>query len=340
MPLSKRERFYALLSGKPVDRPIVSSWNHFTRNEHNARDLANTTVTFAQTYDWDWIKVNPRATYLAETWGNTYDFNDYQDVFPRQLHAAIETAADLSQIERVDVANSKPLNEQLELLSLVKNGIPDVPFVQTLFSPLSVLSFLAGISPYEGQHLYGSKQVLTLPQLLAENPAEVKRALQNITDTLSDYVHEIEKTGTDGLFYAVTGTANPRFLPEEAFETFSRPYDLQILNQVKKGKVILHTCGDYARPEYFDQNYPFDGISWDVVAPHNAGIEQPMDHTKVGGIHHGYFTERDGEKALANAQTALSANSSGAFILGPDCTVPENAPSTLLHQIRQLIPDR
>ncbi len=49
-------------------------------------DLAQATIAFAKKYDWDWIKINPRATYLAETFGNTYDTRkSCQEVFPRQV---------------------------------------------------------------------------------------------------------------------------------------------------------------------------------------------------------------------------------------------------------------
>lgn len=337
MTLTKRERFNSILSGQLADRPIVSSWNHFVHHEHSAEDLAKTTVEFAKKYGWDWIKVNPRATYLAEAWGNTYDFSDYEDVFPKQIKCAVQSSAEFTNVPKIDVKASRPFREQLETLSLIKQGIPEVPIIQTIFSPLSVLCFLSGISPYYGSKLYGSRTELEMPQMLAENPDGAKRALRNIAETLSDYIREIEKTGADGIFYAVTGTANTHFLSEDDFEEFSRPYDLQVLKAIKTGKIVLHTCGDYARPEYFDAFYPIDGISWDVIAQHNAGIDVPMLHVKVGGIHHGYFTEKDKEKALANASYAVSENKKKPFILGPDCTVPENAPEDLLKTIKSLV---
>lgn len=79
---SKQDRFRALLSGERADRPIVSGWRHFIDKEQTAEDLAATTISFTKQYDWDWVKINPRATYLAEAWGNQYDFADYQTVFP------------------------------------------------------------------------------------------------------------------------------------------------------------------------------------------------------------------------------------------------------------------
>lgn len=66
---SKQDRFNALLSGERADRPIGSGWRHFIDKEQTADDLAETTISFTKKYDWDWVKINPRATYLAEAWG-------------------------------------------------------------------------------------------------------------------------------------------------------------------------------------------------------------------------------------------------------------------------------
>lgn len=96
---SKQERFQAILSGELADRPIISGWRHFIDKEQNAEDLASSTISFTDKYNWDWVKINPRATYLAEAWGNQYDFADYQTVFPRQLTTAVPAAANLWDLE-------------------------------------------------------------------------------------------------------------------------------------------------------------------------------------------------------------------------------------------------
>lgn len=96
---SKQERFQAILSGELADRPIVSGWRHFIDKEQNAEDLASSTISFTDKYNWDWVKINPRATYLAEAWGNEYNFADYRTVFPRQLTTAVPAAANLWDLE-------------------------------------------------------------------------------------------------------------------------------------------------------------------------------------------------------------------------------------------------
>ena len=144
---SKKDRFEAILSGERADRPIVSGWRHFIDREQNAKDLAEVTVEFTTKYDWDWVKINPRATYYAEIWGNQYDFQDYHTVFPKQIRAAIQTPAELWDISVKNVQTIAPLFEQLQAVQQIRKGLPDTPLLQTIFSPLTVLLFLAGQSP-------------------------------------------------------------------------------------------------------------------------------------------------------------------------------------------------
>src|SRR5215212_5159214 len=139
--LSKRERVAAALRGDPVDRPPVAAWRHFIPAERGAEALAAAHVRFFKAFDWDWLKVNPRATYYAEAWGSRYDYDYYDGVLPRQVHTPVASPADLAAITpRIPTVGV--FEEQLDLLHRIKDGIGDAPFVQTVFSPLSVLTFL------------------------------------------------------------------------------------------------------------------------------------------------------------------------------------------------------
>ena len=90
------------------------------------------------------MKVNPRATYFAEAWGNTYDFSQYVSVVPRATRVTLESVADLATIAPVDPAGGA-FGEQLDALDRIRRGLDgDAPIIQTVFSPLSVIGWLAG----------------------------------------------------------------------------------------------------------------------------------------------------------------------------------------------------
>ena len=67
--MNKHERVAAALAGAPVDRTPVSTWRHFIDREQNVADLSAAMLEYHRTYDWDFVKINPRATYFAEAWG-------------------------------------------------------------------------------------------------------------------------------------------------------------------------------------------------------------------------------------------------------------------------------
>ena len=66
---SHKERIDRHLSGKELDRPAVSAWRHFYDRENTREDLVNSMIEFQRKFDWDFMKINPRADYHVEPWG-------------------------------------------------------------------------------------------------------------------------------------------------------------------------------------------------------------------------------------------------------------------------------
>ncbi|MDF9841491.1 MULTISPECIES: uroporphyrinogen decarboxylase family protein [unclassified Paenibacillus] len=333
---SKQDRFRALLSGERADRPIVSGWRHFIDKEQTAEDLAATTISFTKQYDWDWVKINPRATYLAEAWGNQYDFADYQTVFPRQKTTVIPAAENLWELEVKKAADTAVFQEHLEAVKQIRQGLPDTPLIQTIFSPLTVLLFIVGRSAYVTKTVFGIEQPVTLESLFKEHRAAAHHALHVISLTLADYVKELQHAGSDGLFYAVTGTAHPGLFDEAIFDELSRPYDSIVLEAASYGKNILHTCGAYSQPEKFN-DYRIDGISWDTVAEGNPGLGANLKATKVGGVDHGLFAVNDIAQIRQQAKDALTFMQDQPFILSPNCAIPLNVKDEALVQFKNIV---
>ena len=96
---TKKERFEAVLNHELADRPPVSAWRHFTENEHSGADLfVETMLKWQNTYDWDYVKLQPRASYYEEAWGGQFDYNDYEGVLPKVVKDPISGVADLEKI--------------------------------------------------------------------------------------------------------------------------------------------------------------------------------------------------------------------------------------------------
>ncbi|SDC11902.1 uroporphyrinogen decarboxylase [Pelagirhabdus alkalitolerans] len=336
MTYSKKSRFYNVLAHGKKERHLVSGWHHFLEKEQTASDLAEATITFAKQYDWDWIKINPRATYLAEAFGNVYDFNDYKWVFPRQVKPFIQNGDDLNKVKYVNALESEPLKEQLDAVEQIRAALDDMPLVQTVFSPLTILMFLTGHISYVDQTMYGSENPIDFHELLVSHRQDVHQALHAIALTMADYVKELENQGGDGLFYATTGTTHPDLFTESQFDEFSRPYDHIVLQAIKPGGRILHTCGSYADPERFN-DYPVEGISWDPDAEGNPDLTVNLDKVKVAGVDHHIFHTEDPEPVRIQAQQALYMMKDQPFLLVPNCAVSPDASHSTLKALRESI---
>ncbi len=67
--MTKKERIRAMLRGLPVDRGPVAMWGHDPPREWSPADLVASTLESYREFDWDFIKLNPRASYFAEGMG-------------------------------------------------------------------------------------------------------------------------------------------------------------------------------------------------------------------------------------------------------------------------------
>ncbi len=133
--------------------------------------LVEATPEVYRAHDWDFIKLNPRWTFFAEAWGNTYDPPSEQRN-PWTTKLSLGSVDDLRTIAPVD-PTAGVFDEQLRGLRLLIGHTPgDVDVVQTPFSPLAVVGLLGGHTD-------------VLVRLAAEDPAAVHTAIAAVTETLT-----------------------------------------------------------------------------------------------------------------------------------------------------------
>lgn len=310
-------------------RPIVSTWKHFVEVENDYRALADTIIAFQEKYEWDFIKVNPRATYYAEAFGNIYNKQNYTDVLPELVNYPIKRAEDLDFFLQEKAAEYKPFYEQVLLAKRVRKGVGDnIPILQTLFSPLCILTFLAGHNPYPGVNKPKSKRESELNVLIEKNPAGVKSALEKITEVLKRYVRDTLENEIDGFFYSIFGHGDEGELAADVYAEFSAPYDNQIFETIKEkgGTVMFHTCGPASHPEKFSQNKYIDIIHWADQEEHTPSLEKDMpwlnEKIAAGGVDQNLFKDNNRDKILNQAQKAADARKGLPFILTAGCGLP------------------
>ena len=174
---------------------------HFLPEERSEKDFVEASVAFARTNDWDWLKINPRATYYAEVFGNIYDYGKYAGVLPRLNSSTIRDPG--RSLPTQGSADFDPvLAEQLRVVSSIRKSLRDVPIIQTVFSPLSVLQFLTfGLAGQTGN------QTLAPTIRCSIRCSSITKAGQGclaaITETLQTYARKAIDAGADGIFFAI-----------------------------------------------------------------------------------------------------------------------------------------
>jgi uroporphyrinogen decarboxylase len=321
--MNKQERVDAALQGQPVDTVPISFWGHDYVRECSAEGLASAMLDNYRRYDWDYMKVNPRASYHVEDWGAELRPSGDPNAGPIWIRPAVTTAADWRRLRPLE-PDRGVLGEQLEALRLIRDGIAgEAYFMQTIFSPLSVAKYLVGNDPQP------------VKTTMADDPDGLRVALETITQTFIAYALACLEAGASGIFFATTGWAARGALSEEEYRRFGREYDLRVLDAVKdRGRLnVLHNCGEGI---YFDllADYPVHAISWAATLPGNPTLAEGLTRTDkavMGGVSE-KTTLPDGapEDVAAEVRQALRETGGVRLLLAPGCSIPPRTPAANL----------
>ena len=325
--MNKKERVDAALRGDEVDRIPVSMWGHDFEREWNVQSFAEAMVENFTRFDWDFMKVNPRASYHVEGWGVKVRPSGEKYKAPIIEDTPIKNASDWRRIRPLE-PDRGALGEQLRALQLINHAIGfDAYFVQTIFCPLGVAKYLAGNK---------SEPVL---RTLHEDRTALHAALRVITETVTSYAIACLEQGASGIFYATNGWASKGMLTADQYREFGEQYDLEFLDAIKSRSKfnILHNCGTHI---YFDQlaEYPVHAVNWDATAEGNPDLrtgKMRSGKAVMGGINQ-KTTLKNGtpEQVREEVKNAIELTGGRHFLLAPGCSIPPETPARNLEVIR------
>ncbi len=321
--MNKRERVEAALRGEAVDRAPISFWGHDYLHEWSAEGLAEAMLANYRTYDWDYMKVNPRASYHVEDWGATLRHT----TDPNHGHTftawPVHDASDWRGLRPLE-PDRGALGEQLAALRLIGDGLHgEAHFIQTIFSPLSVAKYLVG------------NRAEPVKQSIAEEPEALKAALETIVQTFATYATACLEAGASGIFFATTGWAASGVLTEDEYRAYGIEYDLRVLEAVagKAAFNVLHNCGDGI---YFDllAEYPVEAISWAATLPGNPTLGGGKSRTSkavMGGVSEKTtLLTGSPEEVAAEVRAAIAETGGQRVLLAPGCSIPPATPAANL----------
>lgn len=322
--MTKRERLEAIARGAPTDRPAWSLWRHFYDEESSAEGLAEAMAAWERTYDFDFLKINPRAQYYVEPWGAIFQYPGGGQR-PVLVDVPVKESFDWMRIER-RLPTTGAFGQQLEAIRLIREALgPEVPIIQTVFTPLSVVADLV-----ESEERF-LRDLRSVPELMVY-------ALDTVTETLAGYAAACIDAGADGIFLATTEWARHDKLDDAEYARYGRPYDLRVLQSVRDAAFnILHVCGD--QPMLFElADYPVHAFSWaatSAAAPSLAEAAPRLPGVLVAGLSRDALSGPTPEPALAEAAEAYRVTEGRRWVLGANCALITDARDANLRALKQ-----
>jgi uroporphyrinogen decarboxylase len=326
--MTKTKRTLAALRGEEVDRPPVSAWWHDFPREWSAAELAEATMEAYRKYDWDFIKVNPRFSYYAEDWGAKYVMAADEASQPPLTEPGVSAPEDLSRIKPLDVSKGA-YGEQLEALRLIAKELKkQAPFIQTVFTPLAVMSRITGSPKY-------------VRKLMRENTHELTMALHAVSETLAAYSRACLDAGASGIFFATVEWGTADAISMDDYEMFGRPFDLPVLKAVKGAPFnVLHVCRTNNHLASLI-DYPVAAFHWDVHGEGNPSLLKGAsltDKAVMGGVSHDRTMAQPAPADVAiEAERAIVETGGKRFLLAPGCSIDPTTSEVNLRALAQSV---
>lgn len=318
--MTHRERLDALLAGNPTDRLTYSFWHHFPEQDATPEGLAAATVDFYRRFDVDLVKLMPTGMYSVMDYGVQVRASD--DGLGTTYFAAgpIAAPADWARLPAVSPAHGM-LADQVSVVQQVRAALgPDVPMIQTIFSPFTMAAKLAGPA---------------FPGIALEDEGAVAGALARCADDVIAFGLACLEAGADGFFFA-TQLANSETVSADVYERLGVPYDLLVLEALRprSGLIALHLHGMNPLFELVDR-YPVDLINWEdrETRPSLAEARTMTHRPLVGGLDRSLVARGSVDEVASQVRDAAAQVGKERLIVTPGCVVPVTVPQANLQAI-------
>ena len=307
--ITHKERIQACLKGEILDRTPVALWRHFPVDDQDPRSLADATLHFQQTYDFDLVKVTPASSFCVKDWGVEDQWLGHTEGTREYTKRVVNDPRDWETLPVLD-PTAPHLAGQLECLRFLRAELgPDTPLLQTVFNPLA-----------QAKNLAGSE---TLDEHLQKHPEALMKGLATIAETTRRFVEACHNLGVDGIFYAIQH-AQASLLTFEDCQTCGLPYDQDALEPSQELWCnLLHLHG---HDVYFSLvnslNFPI--VNWHdrESFPSLSKAQELFDGAVCGGIRQDTLVYRDKSEVQNEAADALQQTGGKRFLLGTGCVVP------------------
>lgn len=324
--MSKRERIAAALAGQEVDNVPVGFWGHVTSDPRTADEIVRETLAFQRRFDWDFVKLMPSGMYYPQALGAELTPASGPGAVNGLARSVVNGPADWATLPVPEPATGW-LAQHVESTRRVRAALgPDVPIIQTLFSPLTVAHKLS-LGDTFGSYVRAHVDAL-------------HAGLDRIVDGSIAFARATLEAGADGFFFA-TQEATLDELTEPEFAELGRQYDLRVLESLgpRAWFTILHVCRESIMHDMVG-DYPVAAINWDGhhTYPSFAQAPRVWPQALVGGLdRHAELLHGTPAQVEAAARAAIASVGGRHVILSAGCGLPVARPDANLDAARRAV---
>lgn len=311
--MTKRERVLATIEGREVDRIPLSMWYHLPQFDQDPIALAEEQIRLAKLYGLDFIKMMPFGNYVAQDYGLSVDFFCTKDQAAFERKFGIASVEEWKQLEPLP-ATYGTYGKQLQLSQQMNKRLKeDIPYIQTIFTPLTVAKKLAGPRVFEDMRSF---------------PDYLHQALEAITQTTINFVKANIEAGVSGFFLA-TQCATSDYITLAEHKEFGEAYDLKVIESFANVTPIniLHIHGTNT---YFEEltKYPVNCLNWHDrwAGPSMTQARKLTDKCLVGGINEKWLEHARYEEVGEHLHQAVEEAGRTKLILAPGCCIEMDTP--------------
>ena len=314
--MNQKERIQAAIAKEETDRMPLGMWYHIPHVDQDPVALVEYQLQQAKDQELDFIKMMPFGNYQAADYGLscTYYCTPTQAVFERKFAIAdVQEWGDIKELPGCFGNHGKTLMMAQQMKRMQKQQGLDIPYVQTIFSPITIAKKLAG------DRIFAD---------MVEHPDLMHHALNEIMKTNINFVKENIDAGVSGFFFA-SQCSTRDWMTEEMYKEFGTKYDLPVLEAAKDATWfnIAHIHGDNTMFELLS-SYPVQCVNWHDrwAAPTLDQARKLTDKCLMGGINERWLVSAKAEDVEEHLRQAVEVAGRKGLILTPGCVAKMDTP--------------
>ncbi|MBS4455510.1 uroporphyrinogen decarboxylase family protein [Tuanshanicoccus lijuaniae] len=326
-----RERIEKAFNNQEVDRIPFGFWRHFVTGDDQFFGMKDENIlerAVREHIDY-YHKIKPDMMKIMSE-----GFFGY----PPIMNNPLNNGDDLLKIKSIG-KNHPWITKQVEHVKKISEAMKhDTAVFYNIFAPLQVIRIKFDFLDHEYDKF----------KILAENyPEELKIAGLEIQKDINELVQKLfDAQAIDGIYYCVQNIQSPIF-NRDKYLKYIYPTEIEVLNNanVRNDFNILHICGysNYKNDLKFYKDYIAKTYNWATHTENISLIEGKKvfnGQAVLGGFDNNadtVLTAGENTELVEFTKELIERNNFNGFILGADCSLPDNFDDNRLLLIKDLL---